>query len=197
VARRVTLGEPPAGNWYLTLMLREWTAASTFLTRDYCTFATPYVGPARPVASALVPEASPSPALAGGDHAPIDAVGPSPAALEATSAAKPAPAKPAPAPAKLSPAQPAAVQPSRAQVSPAQLSPAQPSPSRPQEDAPPAQLVSVRRASVEQLLTVPGLNRKLAAAVVRGRPYASLDELTRIRGIGDRLLQKLKRHLTL
>lgn len=160
VARRVTLAEPPAGAWYLTLMLREWTAASTFLTRDYCTFATPYVGAAQAEVPQVVPTTPVAQGPAGGDHAPIDADGPSPAALEATSAAKP-------------------------------------SPSSRRADAPSEQLVSVGRASIAQLLTVPGLNRKLAGAIVRGRPYRSLDELTRIRGIGDRLLPKLKRHLSL
>lgn len=33
---------PPPGTWFLTLMLREWTAAG-HLTRDYVNFTSPYV----------------------------------------------------------------------------------------------------------------------------------------------------------
>lgn len=33
---------PPPGTWYLTLMLREWTAAG-HVTRDYVNFTSPYV----------------------------------------------------------------------------------------------------------------------------------------------------------
>jgi DNA uptake protein ComE-like DNA-binding protein len=43
---------------------------------------------------------------------------------------------------------------------------------------------------------VPGLNRKLAAAIVRTRPLRSLDDLKRVRGIGDKLLRALRTHLT-
>jgi hypothetical protein len=39
--------EPPAGTWYLTLMLRESTNAG-FVTRDYVNFALPYVGGSKP-----------------------------------------------------------------------------------------------------------------------------------------------------
>jgi len=34
--------QPPDGTWHLTLMLREWTAAG-YITRDYVSFAPPFV----------------------------------------------------------------------------------------------------------------------------------------------------------
>jgi DNA uptake protein ComE-like DNA-binding protein len=57
--------------------------------------------------------------------------------------------------------------------------------------------VSVQTASVEELAKVPGLNKKLAQAIVRARPMSSLDELKTVRGIGDRMLQQLRGLLTL
>ena len=39
--------EPPAGTWFLTLMLREWTEAG-YVTRDHVNFALPYTVPASP-----------------------------------------------------------------------------------------------------------------------------------------------------
>ena len=38
----LSFNEPPAGTWYFTLMLREWTG-SGYVTRDYVNFAQPYV----------------------------------------------------------------------------------------------------------------------------------------------------------
>lgn len=39
--------EPPAGSWFLSLMLREWTEMG-YVTRDYVNFALPYVVAAKP-----------------------------------------------------------------------------------------------------------------------------------------------------
>ncbi|MEY4576889.1 MAG: hypothetical protein RL701_1592 [Pseudomonadota bacterium] len=58
-------------------------------------------------------------------------------------------------------------------------------------------LVSIQHASVAELSVVEGLNRKLAAEIIKGRPYRSLDDLTRIRGIGEKTLRRLRGVLTL
>jgi DNA uptake protein ComE-like DNA-binding protein len=58
-------------------------------------------------------------------------------------------------------------------------------------------LVSIRHASLEELAGVPGLNRKLAAEIIKARPYSSLDQLLKVRGIGDKTLRKLRSVLTL
>ena len=67
-------------------------------------------------------------------------------------------------------------------------------PAPPRDDGPAR--VSIQRASVEELAHVTGLNKKLAQAIVRARPYTSLAELRRVRGIGDKMLLQLRRHLT-
>jgi len=77
---------------------------------------------------------------------------------------------------------------------------AAPSEPRAREEAPRASTavrVSVQTASVDELAGVPGLNKKLAAAIVRARPFNSLDDLRQVRGIGDKMLQQLRSSLTL
>jgi len=57
--------------------------------------------------------------------------------------------------------------------------------------------VSVSTATLQELAAVPGLNAKLAQEIVRARPFKSLDELVKVRGIGPRMLQKLRQALAL
>ena len=57
--------------------------------------------------------------------------------------------------------------------------------------------LSVQTASVDELAAVPGLNKKLAQAIVKARPFNSLEDVVRVRGIGDKLLQKLRDKLAL
>lgn len=54
-----------------------------------------------------------------------------------------------------------------------------------------AATVSVNAASVEELAALKGLSRAVAAAIVAGRPYASVAELLRVKGLGPKLLEKL------
>jgi DNA uptake protein ComE-like DNA-binding protein len=58
-------------------------------------------------------------------------------------------------------------------------------------------LVSVQHATLELLAAVPGLNKKLAQEIVKARPFRSLDDLTKVRGIGEKTLRKLRAVLTL
>lgn len=57
--------------------------------------------------------------------------------------------------------------------------------------------VSIQTASVEDLSQVKCLNRKLAREIVKSRPFRSLDELLRVRGIGEKTLRKLRDLLTI
>lgn len=112
-----------------------------------------------------------------------------PARVEAVAAPAPAPiasARPAPA----SPAQVA-----KPAASPASL--AQGTKAEPPAAAAPAGLVSIQHATVDQLAAVPGLNRKLAQEIVKARPFKRFDDLTRVRGVGDKTLRKLRSVLTL
>ncbi|WP_374267159.1 ComEA family DNA-binding protein [Zoogloea sp.] len=124
---RVTLpvGTPPAGDWHLALLLREWTAAG-YVTRDFSDFSTP-------VSWADTPAAAPA---------------------EAPKATSKGTAKAATG-------------------------------------------VSINTASATELAAVKGLSKTVAAAIVAARPFAHLDELLKVKGIGAKLLGRLKSRLTL
>jgi competence ComEA-like helix-hairpin-helix protein len=56
--------------------------------------------------------------------------------------------------------------------------------------------VSIQTATVEELAKVKGLSLKLATEIVKARPFTSVDDLLRVRGIGDKTLERLKSLLT-
>ena len=65
----------------------------------------------------------------------------------------------------------------------------------PPKSAPPAQPVDVNRATEDELRLLPGIGGVLAARIVEARerdgPFASLDDLRRVRGFGRAKLEKL------
>lgn len=65
------------------------------------------------------------------------------------------------------------------------------------EKSKPAPQVSVQNATLDALMQVKGISRKLAVEIIRSRPFQSLEDLLRVRGIGENLLRKLKPFLTL
>lgn len=52
-------------------------------------------------------------------------------------------------------------------------------------------LINLNTASAELLDTLPGVGPVLAEAIMRGRPYATVNELQRVKGIGPQTLKKL------
>jgi competence protein ComEA len=55
--------------------------------------------------------------------------------------------------------------------------------------------VNINTASVNELTELPGVGPAKAAAIVEERerkPFASVDDLTRVSGIGDRMLEQLR-----
>ncbi|MDX9864304.1 MAG: helix-hairpin-helix domain-containing protein [Anaerolineaceae bacterium] len=57
--------------------------------------------------------------------------------------------------------------------------------------------VDVNSASFEALTAVSGIGEGLAEKIIAGRPYASLDDLTRVRGISDRSVERWAPFLTI
>ncbi|MBK6357013.1 MAG: helix-hairpin-helix domain-containing protein [Betaproteobacteria bacterium] len=62
--------------------------------------------------------------------------------------------------------------------------------------APVAKGVAVNAASEAELLAVKGLSATLVKAIIAGRPYKSLDDLDSVKGVGPKLLTKLRDLLT-
>ncbi len=144
-AMTAVLPQGLAGDWVLTLMLREWTAAGD-LTRDFETL---------PDRIPLTPAATAETAL------PVTAED---------------------APVKVS-----ATAPEKAKAK---------TPGKPKVGATTVG-VSINTADVETLAAVKGMSAKLAAAIVAGRPYATLAEVLRVKGMGEKLLAKIGGGLTL
>ena len=55
--------------------------------------------------------------------------------------------------------------------------------------------VDINTATAAELDQVPWLTPAVAAGIVTGRPFASVDELIRVKGIGEKTLAKIRRHL--
>jgi DNA uptake protein ComE-like DNA-binding protein len=60
-----------------------------------------------------------------------------------------------------------------------------------------ASTVSVNRASVDELTAVKGLTATVAKTIIAARPHASLDGLVKVKGMGPKLLEKLRTLLVL
>ncbi len=57
--------------------------------------------------------------------------------------------------------------------------------------------VSINTASESELAAVKGLPKAVAAAIVAARPFKSIDELVKVKGMGVKMLDKLKGSLSL
>ena len=271
VEQRVALDQPPEGEWQIALLLREWTYAAGYVTRDFCNFAATHrVTAAHAEAWREGPQHE-EPAAFGSLDAPygLDAqpapetqpVAESTPALEATASAELQPARETQPESELQPARatqpeselpPARATQPESELQPARAtqpeseskpvvaaSPARELPTRAAVDTRPAAAkplttqapnalkakpsvpvaapfktvaavapvaaapsnpgarVSVQTASVDELASVAGLNKKLAQAIVKARPFHALEDVVRVRGIGDKMLQRLRDQLTL
>jgi DNA uptake protein ComE-like DNA-binding protein len=179
IEHHVAYTQPPAaGRWQAVLMLREWTEAG-YRTRDFRNFGPLHASTTIASSAPLVPESAPT--------KPGQATLVEPELVKVEIAPRVpdnhvSVAAPRPALRELAEPRPAA----RA-----------PEPLRP--TAAPAEpgLVSIQHASVDELAQVKGLNKKLAAEIVKGRPYNTFDDLLKVRGIGDKLLRRLRSELKL
>ncbi len=60
--------------------------------------------------------------------------------------------------------------------------------------------VNINTADRETLATLPGIGQARAEAIIKDRkdngPYQSVDQLTRVKGIGDKMLEKIRNEIT-
>jgi competence ComEA-like helix-hairpin-helix protein len=57
-------------------------------------------------------------------------------------------------------------------------------------------IVNVNTASARELESLPGIGPAFAQLIIQGRPYQSVDDLARVRGIGPDLVASLRPFLT-
>jgi len=204
----------PEGIWNLIVELREWTAAG-YQTRDFRVMPRPYVvAPARvepPPDVVTVESVAPDGAESGAVAQPAAPASAAPA--ERTTPVTELVAEPA-APASAVPAErttpvtvlvaeraaPASAassgHPPAAGAAGGARAAAQ-SASAAAAGATHERRVSVNRAREPELAAVKGMSRPLAKAIVAGRPYASMQELLDVKGMGPKLLAKLRDQLSL
>ena len=71
---------------------------------------------------------------------------------------------------------------------------AEPTPTATPEATPtPAQAkVDVNSATLGKLTELPGIGKKIGQAIIDGRPYAKIEDLLKVKGIGEKKLAKIK-----
>ena len=170
---------PPAGEWHFVLMLREWTAAG-YVTRDFTNFINPVMYGLAP--AAMPPKTVP---LVPAKAAPLKPTVPEKAesARLLQDVAVTSASKMASAPAKTLTWK----EEHRAPIAPVAVKVA----------AGVSHSVSVNTASEVDLTAVEGLSAKLARAIIRKRPFTSLNDLRRVKGISASLLTKIHSRLRL
>ncbi len=57
--------------------------------------------------------------------------------------------------------------------------------------------VSLNQASLDDIEAVKGVSKKLAENIIATRPYNSVDEVLKVKGMGAKLLQKIREYITL
>ena len=60
---------------------------------------------------------------------------------------------------------------------------------------PPAEPLDVNRATEPELARLPGVGPALAARIVAARPFADVDELSRVKGVRRATLERLRPHV--
>jgi competence ComEA-like helix-hairpin-helix protein len=187
------LQEPPAGSWYLTLMLREWTDAG-FVTRDFVNFALPYEVSGKATVVRSETDNVINVSFAGSEKPAAKIVAEQPQPAEAKPAAPKTEQPKAQAPVAETAAtseQKAKVAAPKAKQSKPQV-PAMPAAAAKQVKPSVSGKVALNKASRKEIASIKGISRKLAEDIVSARPFKSLDDLLKVKGMGPKLLHKVR-----
>lgn len=57
-------------------------------------------------------------------------------------------------------------------------------------------IINVNYASLEELMTLPRVNESLGRRIIAGRPYAKVDDLEKVTGIGPKTLEAMRPRVT-
>ena len=53
-------------------------------------------------------------------------------------------------------------------------------------------IIDINRASQEELEALPGIGQVIARRIIEGRPYRTVDDLRRVKGIGEKRLAEIR-----
>lgn len=162
--------EPAIGSWYLCLMLREWTA-NGYVTRDQINFDQPYTQSWKPELVKTGLDNVVNMPVADNDKVDNPAEDNSEVLAESTAADMEVAAK---HPGKVN----------------AQLA------NKPALKASET-LVNLNQASIDEIAAVKNISKKLAINIVNARPLASFDELLQVKGMGEKLLARVRQLIQL
>ncbi len=196
---------PGEGSWVFTLMLREWTG-NGYVTRDFMNFAIPFVAPATPLRAGEVQSGrsvTTDNVIRGKFTEKATAVC-AEAALSSTTNETPVNDHGVP----LTPPtvnndgqafvhateKPVAVEAEAVVDSmPAKAAPSR----RTGKKQNTAVKVSLNQADVNEIAAVKGVSAKLAENIISSRPFQRLEDLLNVKGVGAKLLQKVRDFFTL
>ena len=168
---------PGTGTWYFTLMLREWDGIQ-YVTRDYVNFNAPYIVNSKPHVSRNEIDNVITVNFTGNktasDKTLLDTNTPPKPIADPQQSAKKAPIEKAPSK-KASAKKPESNVNAKTSVT----------------------KISINSATASQLEMVKGMSKKLAQNIVADRPFKTLDETLQVKGMGPKLLQKIRSFLSL
>lgn len=170
--------EPPVGSWYLCLMLREWTQ-NGYETRDAVNFDNLYHAQWKPSI------------IAGGAGKIINVDFNQDAAIETPSSAETATDEPSDKSKKVLNKAP------RTEAAPAAKPPTSKAKPKRTESKASIDKISINEASLDELNEIKGLPKNVAKNIINARPFASLEELLKVKGVGKKLLDKLRNNINL
>ncbi|MCF2948057.1 helix-hairpin-helix domain-containing protein [Paraglaciecola aquimarina] len=186
--------EPPTGQWYICLMLREWTE-NGYITRDAVNFDLPYISTWKPSiidggANTVIhvdfanleiePQSNSVKSEAATDTNTNTSV------VEEVEEVEEVTAKDMLSTAKAAPK----TTNKKAKASKTKK------PST-KHKATKASAVSINRAELEQVRAIKGVSATVAQNILTDRPFKTLNDLLKVKGIGPKLLEKIKGQIKL
>lgn len=195
--------EPPAGTWYLTLMLREWNGLA-YQTRDFINFAIPYTVEAKTKNVRKEPDNIINLRFSENQKATAETIATTTPKLSARKAIEEAPVAASmakeskTAPVAVSKEKTIAVTPMAAAIHKAvEADIPETAAIRIAGEGNDETTTSINEVNLSCLTEVKGVSRKTAANIVDAQPFVSFDDLSKVKGVGPKILKKLRKLFTL